>query len=157
MKKIEFIEKNVADNFITLHYWKGEKEMSLLLNIPDLIDLLYKTDQIDEWDEGTTFDETTVMFEVMRDPLGPEEDQIIYSQKIDLSYFISEMTNWQCEEVIKYHERLKEADEMSIAALMENIKSICDDNEKMMNDKFPSQAWTGGAKNLNQPPHHADH
>lgn len=159
MKNIEFIEKDVADNFLTLHYWKDEKEMSLLLNLPDLIDLLYKTDQIDEWDEGTTFDDTTVMFDEIYDPMGPDEDETVFAQNISLAHFIAEMTDWQCEKVIKYHESLKEADKMSITGLIDSIGKICKDNEKMMSDEFPSSAWTEGAKNhpCHQKKNYANH
>lgn len=106
MKKIEFIEKTVCNEFVNLAYWKGEETHNLLLNIPDLLDYLYKTDCIQDYDLPPYNWGTDVLLEGVDDPKGPEEDQKEYSEWVSLTCYMVECFNDEdALRLIMWHER----------------------------------------------------
>lgn len=106
MKSIEFIEKTVCNEFVNLAYWKDGEVKNLLLNIPDLLDYLYKTDCIQDYDIPPFTWGTDVLLEGVDDPQGPEEDQKEYCEWISLACYMVEVFNDEkAVKLIEWHER----------------------------------------------------
>lgn len=141
-------DQDDAPNCMVINYWKGAKDMTLLLNVPDLIEYLMKTSLIDYYDIGDNFEDATIMIDSWVDPIGFETDEERYLQVMTLQQYLHAFFNDYCaQKLVDRHENIKDTDGVKIVDIMENIKTICDDYEEQIHPlDFPSEAFTNGAK-----------
>lgn len=146
MKKIEFIEKDIQDKFLILHYWKGEKDMSLLLNIPDTIDLLYKSNLIDDYNEADTIQDTVVMIDEIIDPLGPNEEEKAYQFNPFLDEFLKDLPDSTYQQIIEHYEGVNEAEGIIVEIAEGGINDIVNNLKALTQPVNGLEAWSEGAK-----------
>lgn len=121
---LEFIEKSVCNEFVDLAYWKDGDEGHLLLNIPDLLDYLYRSDCIQDYDLPPYSWGTDIELKGVDYPQGPEEDQKTYDEWVSLACFMGNVFNDEMAmNVIKYHERLIESEKV-IGAYFSHLNKI---------------------------------
>jgi hypothetical protein len=132
--KYEILGWDYTEETVTIDYFKAEKEMHLLMTTEQFMDYLYKTGIIDD-SEGNNISNSRVKW----------DDQPVYAESVCLEKFIVDLfTDRNALAIVRYHESLIEASKMSIKEIMNSFKTICDEYES---NKFPSDAWTEGAKN----------
>lgn len=112
--------KHLDQNWLTITYEdeaapgsSEAKEVSLLLNLPDALDLLYRAGIIDDHDDGTSFFNTTVHIE--------QED--MSTRNVPLHEVTQSLDDADCYKIIKHSEYVSEYQKKGYAQMLADAKA----------------------------------
>lgn len=102
----------VGSKFLSIEYSVGDKEMTLILNLPDTLDYLYKTGSIDRWDTGETFSDTWVVYDagLIQPNTETLEDFLTNTlAEVEDSPYVAKdaIIGGIAQKIVNYHEMLK--------------------------------------------------
>lgn len=110
---MEIIETLTCNEFTTINYWKGRDE-SLLMNIPTLLDQLYMSDCIQEYDMKPPYTwGTDVCLRWKEKPMGPEHDEQEKEEWVSLAFYMSSIFNDDLAlQLVKHYEDRRTSDKV---------------------------------------------
>lgn len=105
---MEFLEKHLTRDILTVTYQDGDRIMHLMLSLPEALDLLWRTDTIQGHDTATTFLTSLVLIAFVTRPQGPEEEPKEQRYMVPLTDVLRDLTDAEWLRVIHHHEMQKQ-------------------------------------------------
>lgn len=105
---MEFLEKHLTRDILTVTYQDGDRIMHLMLTLPEALDLLWRTDTIQGHDNATTFLTSLVLIAFVTRPQGPETEPEDQRYMVPLTDVIRDLDDGEWLRIIHHHEMQKE-------------------------------------------------